>query len=89
MVVSQPSVTETKSGKHKLELDCQNDEEEGVRIIAWAEDADELSRELHQGDVRLHNEDLAIAFANLVGAVLQPLREEGVQLPVHARRATV
>lgn len=50
-MVNDPKLVETKTGTHKMELDCHNDDEEGVRVLAWRQDADELCEQLRKGDV--------------------------------------
>lgn len=52
-MVNDPKLVKTKTGTHKMELDCHNDDEEGVRVLAWRQDADELCEQLRKGDVSL------------------------------------
>lgn len=52
VVMNDPIVRSTGTGTRLCELDCQNDDEERVRITAWREYADQLAESVKKGNVR-------------------------------------
>lgn len=51
MVKNDPVARSTTTGTRVCELDCENDDEERVRISVWREHADKLAEIIKSGDV--------------------------------------
>ncbi|KAH7701949.1 hypothetical protein AAVH_30912 [Aphelenchoides avenae] len=51
VVMNDPIVRSTGTGTRLCELDCQNDDEERVRITAWREYADQLAESVKKGNL--------------------------------------
>lgn len=55
--MNDPIARSTTTGTRVCEIDCQNDDEERVRITAWRENADQLAEQIKKGNV---SQNLAI-----------------------------
>lgn len=87
-VMNDPIARSTNTGTRVCELDCQNDDEERVRITVWREHADLLADKIKKGDVSGIN---ALIFNGdrLAGTVHCAQRQESVQLAVRVRRSSL